>query len=485
MATSLSKIDHFVVLMLENRSFDHMLGWLKQQDPRIEGLTGTETNPVDPNNPAGPTIQVTDTADYTDPDIDPGHHLDDTNEQLFGSKAVPQGALPSNTGFVANYAAKRQKSGQNGASAGLVMHGFTPAKLLVLSTLGREFAICDRWFASVPGPTWPNRFFVHCGWSGGHYDHKMRLYNMRTIYEELASKKRTWGIYLGGRIGQSMLLFRLTDPARAKNVEPIGRFFWRAEKDKLPNYSFIEPDYFGVNANDQHPPHDVRLGETLVAQVYEALRQSPAWDRLLLIITYDEHGGLFDHVAPPAGGQFIPHKKHDKGFDFSRLGIRVPAVLVSPYIAKGTVDHTVYDHTSILATVGKRFEVKKPLSQRVANGNTFEGVLSLDSPRTDAPAKVTVPLLVAARRADETLPLSDLQQSFVDAAQWLEVKRLGRAKLPRTRRGAAGAPVKPMTRAEARRYVEQVGTAVLRGAKRTRPKARKRPARRRRKRGSE
>ena len=480
MPDALSFVEHFVVLMLENRSFDHMLGWLKQDDPQIDGLTGTESNPLLPADPSSPTVQVTNTAGFGDPDVDPGHDLLDVNEQLFGSRTVPAGASPTNLGFVANYAHKRQQSGKAQGSGANIMRCFAAARLPVLTALAREFALCDHWFSSVPGPTWPNRFFIHCGWSGGHYDNKFRFYGMRTVYEQLEAKKCTWRIYRHGSFGQSFLLTHLQDASRAENFQRIGDFYRAAAKGRLPHYSFIEPDYFGGDANDQHPPHDVRHGDALIARVYEAVRRSPAWERSLLLVTYDEHGGIYDHVAPPAGPQFIPNPKHDPDFDFSRLGVRVPAVIVSPYIPKGTVDHTVYDHTSVPATLTKRFGLPGRLSRRVAQANTFEQALSLAQPRSDTPETVMSPALAAARRAPSTLPLSDLQLALVEAAQNLEAVLLKGTKPAALGAMAAAAPAaaRPLTRTQAGRYVNRVGAALLARAPRAtapqRPRARRR-----------
>jgi len=480
MADALSAIDHFVVLMLENRSFDHLLGFLRTLDPRIEGLRGTESNRLLPADPTSPVVTVTNTAASTDLDVDPGHELTDVNEQLFGSRAVQPGATAANIGFVASHSAKRQQAGQSAGTGAVIMHCFDPANMPVLSTLAREFAVCDHWFASVPGPTWPNRFFMHCGWSGGHYDGKFRLYGMRTIYEELEAKKCSWRIYLGGGFGQSLLLTHLYTSGRGNRVQPLAEFYRAAKKGQLPNYSFIEPDYFGNKANDEHPPHDVRHGEALIARVYDTLRQSPTWPKTLLVVTYDEHGGLYDHVPPPEGPQYVPNPKHDPDFDFSRLGVRVPAVLVSPYIPKGTVDHTEYDHTSVLASLTKRFGLPGKLSQRVARAATFEHNLSLAAPRTDAPLSVATPALAAARPVSARLPLSDLQRDLVAAAHGLEAVHIKHVGPQAAAQLAAAPPRKPLTRAEARHYVNSVGAALLaRASQLSRPAARRSPSRRR------
>ena len=167
----------------------------------------------------------------------------------------------------------------------------------------------------------------------------------------------------------------------------------------MPEYSFVAPNSVdhetdnGVQlANDQLPDHDVQAGEVLIAEVYNAIRNNPQlWPDSVLLITYSSHGGIYDHVPPPAatpdGFVAVPNQTGtDREFAFDRLGVRVPAVIVSPWIPKGTVDHTVYDHASIPATVTKAFlNRRQNVSPRERSAHTFEGVLTLKTMRTDTP----------------------------------------------------------------------------------------------------
>jgi len=399
---NLDKIETIVVLMLENGSFDHKLGFLKSAAYPIEGLDGTETVPVDPD-PASPRVAVNDGANYrgdfhVDPGndatfIDPAHDVDAVRNQLFGP--IP-GAVPTNQGFIWDYRQQKSKAGPNtDQHAQNIVRCFSPDKLPVLTTLAQEFAVCDHWFSSVPGPTWPNRIFVHAATSGGQIDNNLHedAYNIYTIYDRLEKAGFSWRIYFHD-FPQSIALTHLQKEFIAplkRRYKLIDDFFDDARTGHLPAYSFIEPrytDFLSLKANDQHPPHDVALGEFLIADVYEAIRNSPQWEQSLLVILWDEHGGIYDHVPPP--NTVNPDGKTVPDCDFTLLGVRVPAVLVSPYISKGTIDSLVYDHTSLLATVEKRFGLQ-PLTRRDAQANTFEGVFSLAAPRTDAPTQLPRP----------------------------------------------------------------------------------------------
>jgi len=372
-------IEHVVVLVLENRSFDHMLGYLGTPN----GLTGAEFNLEDPAVPASTRVPVSNTAQYLgDLDVDPSHEVTHVNVQLFGVDPVPPPGGPHNIGFVLDYGLQPPKP--VAPVAHNIMKCFDPAKLPVLTTLAREFAVCDRWHSSVPGQTWPNRFFLHCATSGGFVDNTPRHYDMRTIYENLTGAGLTWKIYFHD-FPQSLALANLTNSVFKSNFKFFPEFFNDLKDGSLPNYTFLEPRYFnflGWKANDQHPPHDVQLGEHLIADVYTQLRASTLWEKSLLVVLYDEHGGIYDHVLPP------DHVANPDGlvsttppFDFTRLGLRVPAVIASPYIEKGTVDSvTVYDHTSLLASVRDLFGLKTSLTKRDAAANTFLGLLKLDKP---------------------------------------------------------------------------------------------------------
>jgi phospholipase C len=451
-------IEHVIVLALENRSFDHMLGYYRQGQPNF--LAGNEVNHENPGVPASPVVQVSDTAAYTgDLDVDPSHEVSHVNVQLFGADAPPPPpGAPHNVGFVLDYGQ------QPGAPvSGNVMKCFAPSKLPVLTGLADQFTLCDRWFSSVPGQTWPNRFFLHCATSGGCASNDAtRLYPMRTIYQNLTDAGFDWAIYFHD-FPQSLTLQALQDSAFRGNFRFVPDFFRDLKGPKLPNYVFLEPRYFDLlqwKANDQHPPHDVSLGEHLIADVYEQLRASAYWKKSLFVILYDEHGGIYDHVRPPEG---VPNPDGkvsiDPPFDFTRLGLRVPALLVSPFVPRGAIDDTVYDHTSLLATVKDIFNLPAFLTERDRRANTFTRLFA-KVPRPDADTPATLPrpsanadatafheqpgaaTMTASRilegRSDpaavSTAPLSEFQQRLVDFTDGLDVGESPRLRVLRLAR---------------------------------------------------
>jgi phospholipase C len=446
-------IEHVIVLVLENRSFDHMLGFF----PGVNGLKGDEGNHTDPGVPGSPFIRVSRDAQYTgDLDVDPSHELTSVNEQLFGASSGPVAGGAHNIGFVWNYAKQRNQT--QAAVGPHIMKCFDPARLPVLTMLAKEFAVCDRWYASVPAQTWPNRFFLHCATSGGFVDNQLRYYGMRTIYENITGVGLDWGIYFHD-FPQSLALANLTNSVFAGNFRFFSEFFRDLANGTLPHYCFLEPRYFNFlswMANDQHPPHDVQLGEHLIADVYEQLRASRYWAKSLLVVLYDEHGGIYDHELPPATVNPDGKPSIDPPFAFDRLGLRVPAVLVSPLIAPGTVDSTLYDHTSLLATVRELFNLPDPLTKRDAQANTFtrrlDRALRIERPATvDRPvhpqatafhtvpraAKMTADKVIAQRRTHPTgvgQELSEFQESLVQLANSLDVPESPRLRVLRLAR---------------------------------------------------
>lgn len=329
---------HVVVLMLENRSFDCMLGMLYQSGDTFDGLTGTERNIW--HKPGGLTQvvpvwkapELTPAAAST-PDPDPGELFTDIQMQIQGLTADGQlnTGAPTMDGFVDNYMRQPPPDRRTDPppDPAAVMHYFMPDQVPIISRLARAFGVSDRWHASAPCQTWPNRFFVHCATANGYVNNATPTthfpYLMQTVFNRLESVKQQWRVYFHD-IPQCMTLSRLWDNAFT-NFRFFERDFVRdAANGKLPAYSFIEPRFFtdtvqGRVPNDQHPPHDVAHGEALIAAVYNAVRNGPGWKNSLLIITYDEHGGCYDHVVPPAATP--PDDWRPDGFDFSRFGVRV------------------------------------------------------------------------------------------------------------------------------------------------------------------
>jgi len=401
---NLSAIEHVVVLMLENRSFDHMLGFLYPAGPQFEGLAGTESNPDASGNPVTVfMIEPTTPNAYFMPGADPGEGYMATNDQLFGSTAAPptSATVPGMQGFVKDFAYtlswESHTSGYTnvpGTTASDIMGCFTPDALPVLSALAKGYAVCDYWYASAPTETLPNRAFACAATSQGHMDDKTHTFTCPTIFGLLSNHQLGWSIY--GYDSEPLTKSDFPDitSADASHFGHFTDFTAAAAAGTLPPYTFLEPSW-SSSGNSQHPNYNVALGEQFIHDVYEALRGGPGWAQTLLVITYDEHGGCYDHVAPPTGAVAPDSCAGEFGFDFTRFGVRVPTVLVSPLIAPGTVFRTTgtapLDHTSILKTVETRWGLP-PLTARDAAAPDVGDVLTLAQPRTDDPlAGVTVP----------------------------------------------------------------------------------------------
>ena len=364
----LDRLKHIVVLMMENRSFDHMLGGLRAVNPLIDGLTGDESN----LDTAGAPAPVKPRAAYQGQlDPDPNHHFAGVDLQIFGGNMAPD-RVPTMGGFVESYFGERgdvQHSRQ-------IMYYFKPEKLPVLTTLAQEYAVFNGWFSSVPGPTLCNRAFAHYGTSFGHVDMNIFYPNTvyKSIYQRLDAAGKTAKIYYFDTKSSTMEIVNLLQH-QPQFFGIYDQFLADCKAGQLPDYSFIEPNYSDHDgdagellASDQHPDHDIREGERFIASVYMAIRSNPTlWESTALLITYDEHGGIYDHVPPPActPDGFVAQPsatETGKPFLFDRLGVRVPAVLVSPWIPRGTVipgagapGGRIFEHASIPATVTRLF----------------------------------------------------------------------------------------------------------------------------------
>jgi|SRR5271157_2214531 len=343
-------IRHIVVLMMENRSFDHLLGYLMMENPEIDGITD---NLYTNRDAAGEPHRTTSGAEYQGQlIIDPGHDADDVYLQIYG---VPFGAAagdPDMSGFSLSYQGL-------GGDPQDIMRSFTPDRVPNIAALAREYAVCDRWFSSVPGPTLPNRAFAHFGTSFGRLDMSPVYFsNKPSIYSRLKAAGAQGKIYYyapwSGTMGLTFLL-----NSQRQYFGLWGDFLSDCKKNQLPAYSFVEPPYYDngpVIAGDQHPDHNIQAGDNFVRQVYQAVRSNDdTWHSTLLLVVWDEHGGIFDHVAPPPVAHTDGFTSTAPPFGFDRYGVRVPAIAISPYIQKGKVDHTLYEHASIPATATAQF----------------------------------------------------------------------------------------------------------------------------------
>lgn len=420
----LRKIKHIVVLMMENRSFDQMLGFLQADGLEVDGLRGAKTNLDAAGNRYesfewGPGETAPDPPEGLRPKVlDPDHSRDGVREQLKGG----------NTGFVKSFAASRRNEKKEPIELAerflrMPMGYYGAAHLPVYRHLAHNFCVCDRWHCSVPADTWPNRLYALAGTDAPKLGHKPSLFtklkrilkrvpkldflgdapifDVEAFTRQLRDSQWRWYSHdpatlraadphyrrLGDLKRDNFTFFnrRRVHPRTQKLEAPIvtrDSFLDDAAKGELRDVSWIDPNFvdlsvFDPNSNDDHPPSDVRAGQSLVLELYEALARSPHWEDTLLVITYDEHGGFYDHVAPP---KVDDHEEH------STLGPRVPALVVGPRVRKH-VSHELFEHTSLIATILRRFaddpeQALAAMPPRVRNAPHLGALLEAE-PRTD------------------------------------------------------------------------------------------------------
>ena len=396
MAAGLDQLKHIVVLMMENRSFDHMLGSLTAVNSQIDGITAGLSNP----DTTGAAVQPQALAAFQGQlDPDPDHHFPAVDLQIFGGD-TSAGRQPNMQGFVKSYFNQQQDVGHSQK----IMYYFAQNQLPVLTTLALEFTVFNRWFASIPGPTICNRAFAHYGTSFGQVG--MDVFYVKepykSIYERMVAAGHTAKIYYYDTTSSTMEVVNLLQN-EPKLFGTYQQFLSDCASGSLPDYSFVEPNYNDHDgddgeevASDQHPDHNIQAGEAFIASVYNAIKQNPnLWASTALLVVYDEHGGIYDHVVPPNCSANAPDgfvaSANDTGmgmpFAFDRLGVRVPAILISPWVPKGTVvNGRTFEHASIPATVTKFFLGSyAQRTAREAAADTFVDLVSLDVMRQDCP----------------------------------------------------------------------------------------------------
>ena len=400
-----SNIRHVFVLMLENRSFDHVFA--RSNIPGIQAATSDNGNLYEER-----FISFQGNAPDTMPS-DPGHEFQDVVEQLCGKGTTYSRGSPypniTNAGFVDNYATSiTEGPSPPPEDVDAVMRGLeTSSQTPSLYQLATEFILCDAWHSSLPGPTWPNRYFVH-GASSANLDASPTSseidifesvdgfsYPRGSIYDALGSGNyRLYQDESGNPLG------RIPQVSSIKgisffDVHNLADFEADLSGDYPYRYTFIEPSYGDVvhgtyeGGSSQHPMNDLAAGDRLVASVYNTLRNSPLWVNSLLVVTYDEHGGFYDSVAP--GKATPPNDGADgrlnrNGFDFSVYGVRVPALVISPWVDRGRVEHTLFDHSSIPATLERLFGLQ-PLTDRDKAANDILPMIT-STCRTDCPLRI-------------------------------------------------------------------------------------------------
>ena len=466
------RFDHLVVLMLENRSFDNLCGFLYEQDtpkhflgegePIFRGVAGRDDLSNDDGGDPPRTYPVRKAPwermeDMYAPYPNAGEfYTPNINRQIYGSDEVSGDVskLPTTnlmSGFIQDYirvvGESRKWDGSVEATPEVlqqVMDCFPPEAVPVISTLARSFAVSDAWYASVPTSTWPNRSFAHSGTSRGRVVNKPSTewalhHKQPTIFERLYDKLGTdaWRVY-GEETHLASLTWLLHAPHRAHKYKHCFQHFKQFKKDcehgTLPAYSFLEPRSL-TNPNDMHPPFwlhphvasSVLAGEEYIQQVYDAVRHGKNWERTLFVLTFDEHGGLYDHVVPPlnATPPDDPPVAGDEGFRFDRFGLRVPTLFVSPRIEEGTIvrapGDTPFDHTSIIKTLCERWDLEG-LTARDRAAPSFASVLTrpLGSERAESPDITPRPYKRMPEPKAHEGPLSHLGHQCVELSHAVE-----------------------------------------------------------------
>jgi phospholipase C len=443
----LRQIKHVVVVMMENRSFDHMLGYLSLPgadgvvpNPEINGLSGPEVNfNVGPDGSTRVPITVFDadgnavqrTGEALRKSLDPDHSPHGVAIQV-GEK---QGDVYPMDGFVRAFVESRNPADEIGRDLWIVPMGYYTAKdLPTYDFLARHYCVCDNWHASIPGDTWPNRLYSLAATNaesqhkdffdrikerlGGTPAGNAPIFDVQAFTHHLADSQWRWyshdpatlraadGSYRdphNGLMRDNFAYFdrkKLSFLTTALETPIVGHdsFLDDAAKGELRDVSWIDPNFIDLSildpdSNDDHPPTDIRAGQAFILEVYDALVRSPNWDDTLLVVVYDEHGGFYDHVSPPL---------IDDGSGYPSLGVRVPAMVVGPRVGNA-VCHETLDHTVLIKTILTRFadqadDAIRAMGTRVQNARHL-GIVLQDAPRGDIPAHDEVRADITAWRA--------------------------------------------------------------------------------------
>ncbi|MDQ2855256.1 MAG: hypothetical protein M3R68_02920 [Acidobacteriota bacterium] len=408
---NLDKIEHIVVLMLENRSFDHILGYLTLENGRtdVDGLTKDMHNDFD--GVVFPPKQRTNTA------------FGDKQDPCHAGACVTEQLQNGNGGFVSNYVHNYPTDPERD----LPMNYYNGDTLKVFKQLVSDSCICDRWFCSVDGATWPNRLYSIAGESGGTKDNKtIPIYDLKSFVRHLNSGKISWRWYAHRAPATLRLVdsqFRNPLNLQVKHFSFFDKhtifggnsFLEDAAQGKLAAVSWIDPDFGDPlthshqNENDDHPPVDMLAGQELVLKLYNAVVNSPQWEKTLLVVVYDEHGGLFDHVVPLPAADDRP--------TFRQYGVRVPAFVVSPWAHTNAVSHIVFDHTSLIKTILLKFCRRADgsipdMGARVTGAQHLGALLTRTTARQGPPIAKMQALAMAVGKARAAVQVNALKKGL-------------------------------------------------------------------------
>jgi phospholipase C len=376
-APAASGIDHIVVVMMENRSFDHFLGWLPGADGKQAGLTYVDRYAI-PHTTFHQSAYAS--CGFNDPD-----------------HSYEGGRIEYNKGRCDGWL----KAGQNDE---LAISYYAKPDLAFLGQAAPAWTACDRYFSAVMAETYPNRFYQHAAQTDRLHN-STTISTLPTIWDSLAAAGLTGRYYFSDVPFTALWGTKHLDISR-----PFAEFLLDAAAGQLPQVSFIDPrfeDEASGTSSDDHPHADIRAGEAFLNQVYEAVTSSPNWANTLLVINFDEWGGFFDHVAPSTAP--------DVSSQTALRGFRVPALVISPRARRGYVDHTVYDHTSVLRAIEWRWNLPALTPRDAAAANIAQALDFTSGPRTDVP-HFTVPQFVAAVCPGNLLPIPD--------DEWSDLKEL-------------------------------------------------------------
>jgi len=354
-----SGIEHIVVLTMENRSFDHLLGWLPGAEGRQAGLSYLDSAGASHSTyPLAPDYQG---CAHPDPD----HSYDGGRVEYDGGACDGWLRAGSNDVYSIGY--------------------YTESDVAFLSRAAPGWTACDQYFAAILGPTFPNRFYMHAAQTDRLGD-TFELSSLPTIWDRLAAAGVTGRYYFNDAPFLGLWGLKYASISR-----PFDQFLADCAAGTLPPVSYVDPKFLQEEAgtsDDDHPHADIRNGEVYMNTVYSAVTSSPEWKHTVLVITFDEWGGFFEHVAPPAAP--IPPASAAAGDGDGLLGFRVPCLVISPYAPRGVISHTVFDHTSILKMIEWRWNLE-PLTVRDAGANNLALALDFGKPDRSAPAYAIAP----------------------------------------------------------------------------------------------